>query len=84
MRLLPSLKSSAIQNKLSTKFKDLKSYLITCLIGNVSISHALCDLRLSVSLMPLSICEKLKLGEMRPATISLQLAYRSTKDQWVI
>ena len=29
--------------------------------------------------MPLSLCEKLELGEMRPTTISLQLADRSVK-----
>ena len=29
--------------------------------------------------MPLPLCEKLKLGEMRPTTISLQLADRSVK-----
>ncbi|XP_058783187.1 uncharacterized protein LOC131657848 [Vicia villosa] len=40
---------------------------------------ALCDLGASVSLMPLSICEKLKLGELRPTRMSLQLADRSVK-----
>jgi len=30
-------------------------------------------------MMPLSLCEKLKLGEMRPTTISLQLADRYMK-----
>ncbi|KAJ9147268.1 hypothetical protein P3X46_029445 [Hevea brasiliensis] len=33
----------------------------------------------SVSLMPLSIYEKMKIGEMKPTTISLQLADRSIK-----
>ena len=32
-----------------------------------------------MSLMPFSICEKLELGEMRPTTISLQLADRSVQ-----
>jgi len=32
-----------------------------------------------VSSMPLSICEKLELGEMRPTTISLRLANCSVK-----
>jgi len=31
--------------------------------------------------MPLSLCEKSKLGEMRPTTISLQLADRFVKYQ---
>ena len=38
------------------------------------INCGLCDLGLSVSLIPLSRCEKLELGELRPTTISLQLA----------
>ena len=71
--------SAAIQNKLPAKLKDPGSFSIPCLIGNVSINRALCDLGSSVSLMPLSLCEKLELGEMRPTTISLQLADRSVK-----
>ena len=49
--------SAAIQNKLPTKLKDPRSFSIPCLIGNVSINRALCDLGSSVSLMPLSLCE---------------------------
>jgi len=37
----------------------------------VTISRALCDLRASVSLMPLSICEKLQMCDLKPTTISL-------------
>lgn len=48
-------------------------------IGNFVIDKELCNLGANVSLMPLSICEKLKLGEVRPARMSLQLDYRSVK-----
>jgi len=41
-----------IQNKLPAKFKDLGSFSIPYLIGNVSINRALCDLGSSVCLMP--------------------------------
>jgi len=71
--------SAAIQSKLPAKLKDPRSFLIPCLIGNVSINRALCDLGSSVSLMPLCLCEKLELGEMSPTTISLLLADRSVK-----
>ena len=37
------------------------------------IDHALCDLGSSVHLMPLSMCERFDLREMRPTTISLEL-----------
>ncbi|XP_057989076.1 uncharacterized protein LOC131172137 [Hevea brasiliensis] len=46
---------------------------------NMSIDKALCDLGVSVSLMPLSICQKLNVGELKPTTISLQLADRIVK-----
>jgi len=45
----------------------------------VPINRALCDLGSSVSLMPLSSCEKLELEELRPIIISLQLANHSMK-----
>ena len=45
----------------------------------MSIDHALCDLGSSVSLMPLSVCEKLEVGGMRSTTIFLQLTDRSVK-----
>jgi len=45
----------------------------------VPINDALCDLGSSVSLMPLLLCEKLELGELRPTTTSLQLADHSVK-----
>ncbi|XP_020258775.1 uncharacterized protein LOC109835201 [Asparagus officinalis] len=71
--------SAIIQNKLPPKLKDPGSFSIPCVIGNVSINRALCDLGASVSLMPMSICKKLGIGDLKPTTISLQLADRSVK-----
>jgi len=71
--------SVAFQNKLPVKFKDPRSFPILCLIGNVSINRVLCDLGPCVNLMPLSLCKKLELGEMKPTIISLQLADHSVK-----
>ncbi|XP_058005234.1 uncharacterized protein LOC110635006 [Hevea brasiliensis] len=68
-----------LQNKLPPKLKDPRSFSFPCHIGDTNINKALCNLRASVSLMPLSICEKLKGGELKPTTISLQLADRSIK-----
>ncbi|XP_058783609.1 uncharacterized protein LOC131658316 [Vicia villosa] len=61
------------------KLKDPGSFSIPCVIGKFIIDKALCDLGASVSLIPLSICEKLKLGELRPTKMSLQLADRLVK-----
>ena len=71
--------SVTIQNKLPAKLKDLDSFSIPCLIRIVSMNCALCDLGSNVSLMPFSMYEKLELREMRPTTISLQLADYSVK-----
>ncbi|XP_058002304.1 uncharacterized protein LOC131179469 [Hevea brasiliensis] len=71
--------SAILENKLPLKLKDLGSFSIRCLIGNMNIEKALCDLGASVSLMPLLICKKLDVGELKPITISLQLADRSVK-----
>ena len=71
--------SVMIQNKLPTKLKDHDSFFVYCLIGNACIDIALSDLGSSVRLMPLSMYEKLDLGEMRPTTITLQFADHSVK-----
>jgi len=71
--------SAVIQNKLPAKLKDPDSFSIPCLIGSMHIDRALYDLGSSMSLIPLSMCKKLELGEIRPTTISLQLADRSVK-----
>ncbi|XP_038976654.1 uncharacterized protein LOC113463578 [Phoenix dactylifera] len=71
--------SAIIQNKLPPKLRDPESFSIPCTIGDVDFSRALCDLGASVSLMPLSVSRKLGLKELKPTTISLQLADRSVK-----
>ncbi|EOY16730.1 Uncharacterized protein TCM_035609 [Theobroma cacao] len=45
-----------------------------CTIGALFFSKALSDLRVSINLMLLSIYNKLGLGEIKPATVFLQLA----------
>ncbi|XP_050875003.1 uncharacterized protein LOC127078606 [Lathyrus oleraceus] len=71
--------STIIQNNMPPKLKDPGSFSIPCLIKKFIIDKALFDLGASVSLMPLSTCEKLHLGELRPTKMSLQLADRSIK-----
>src|SRR3954466_2440089 len=73
--------SALIQNKMPPKLKDSGSFSIHCNIGKFVIDKALCDLGASISLMPLSICEKLNMGELRPTKMSVQLAYRSVIPQ---
>ncbi|XP_062110904.1 uncharacterized protein LOC133822546 [Humulus lupulus] len=69
--------SSFLQNKLPPKMKDPGSFTIPCTIGNSYCGMALCDLGASINLMPMSIFKQLGIGEVRPTTVTLQLANRS-------
>ncbi|XP_022893886.1 uncharacterized protein LOC111408350 [Olea europaea var. sylvestris] len=71
--------SAILQNKLPPKIKDPGSFTIPCAIGDLNFAKALCDLGASINLMPLSIFEKLGMGEAKATTVSLQLADRSIK-----
>jgi len=71
--------SAIIQNKLPPKLKDQGSFSIPCVIGSEIIKKAMCDLEASVSLMPLSLYERLGIGELKSTRMILQLANRSVK-----
>ncbi|XP_068644653.1 uncharacterized protein [Aristolochia californica] len=71
--------SAILQKKLPKKLKDPRSFTLSCTIGNSFFDKVLCDLGASINLMPLSVCRKLGLGDMKQTTISLQLADRSIK-----
>ncbi|XP_050893955.1 uncharacterized protein LOC127100728 [Lathyrus oleraceus] len=71
--------SAIIQNNMPPKLKGPGSFSIPRVIEKFIIDKAICDLGAIFSLMPLSTCEKLNLGELRPTKISLQLADRSVK-----
>ena len=65
------------QRKLSNKLKDPDSFTIPCIIGEHTFSKALCDLRASINLTPLSVFKRLNLGKLTPTSLSLQMADRS-------
>ena len=69
--------SAAIQQKLLAKMKDLGSFTIPCSIGKYDFKKALCDYGASINLMPLSVVQRLTLGELIPTAITLQMADRS-------
>ncbi|XP_050888932.1 uncharacterized protein LOC127094106 [Lathyrus oleraceus] len=71
--------SAIIQNNMTPKLKDPSSFSIPCVICKFVIDKALCDLGTTVSLIPFSICAKLKLGDLRPTRMSLQLEDCSVK-----
>ncbi|XP_061376347.1 uncharacterized protein LOC133318377 [Gastrolobium bilobum] len=71
--------SAIIQKKPPPKLKDPGSFSIPIEIGNIEVGKALCDLGASINLMPLSMCRALGIKELKPTTVSLQLADRSIR-----
>ena len=57
--------------------KDLGSFTIPCSIGKYEFKKALCDSSASINLMPLSVVQRLSLGELTLTAITLQMADRS-------
>jgi len=68
-----------LENKLPPKLEDLGSSSIPCVVGDVPVSGALCDLGASVSLIPYSICKRLQVRELKPTTILFQPVSHSFK-----
>jgi hypothetical protein len=71
--------SAIIQNKLPPKLKDPGSFSIPCVIGSEIVKKVMCDLGASVSLIPLSLYERLGIGELKSTRMTLQLADCSFK-----
>ena len=69
--------SAILQKKLPPKLQDPGSFSIPFFIGNRVSGKSLCDLGASINLMLLSMFKRLKLGEPKSTTISLQLADKS-------
>ena len=72
--------NAIIQQKLPAKMKDLDSFTIPCSIGKYEFKKALCDSGASINLMPLSVVQRLSLGELTPTAITLQMADRSMEQ----
>ncbi|XP_048228296.1 uncharacterized protein LOC125369563 [Ricinus communis] len=71
--------SAILQNKLPLKRRDLRSFTVPCVIGDLPISGALADLGASINLMPTSLFAKLGLHEPKPTRMGIQLADRTVK-----
>ena len=57
--------------------KDPGNFTIPFSIGKYEFKKDLCDSGASINLMPLSVVQRLSLGELTPTTITLQMADRS-------
>ncbi|XP_059650297.1 uncharacterized protein LOC132296071 [Cornus florida] len=78
--LLTEQVNSIIQHCTAPKFKDPSAPTISCTIGNHKVERVLLDLDASVNLLPYSVYLQLRLGELKPTSIILQLADKSTKQ----
>ena len=61
------------------KYKDLGYPTILVMIRGKLVEKALLDLGASVNLLPYSVYKQLRLGELKPTSITLSLADRSMK-----
>ncbi|XP_074283132.1 uncharacterized protein LOC141607677 [Silene latifolia] len=69
--------SAILQNKSPPKLADPGSFSIPCFIGTHTIDNALCDLDASISVLPLSLAQKIGLTEFRCTNMIVQMADRS-------
>ncbi|GJS65563.1 retrovirus-related pol polyprotein from transposon TNT 1-94 [Tanacetum coccineum] len=77
---LPTHYSAALQNKLPRKETDSGSFILPCIIGNYSMSNALADLGVSISVMPYSLFKRLGLGSLKPIKMTIEMADRSMQS----
>ncbi|XP_057452805.1 uncharacterized protein LOC130744657 [Lotus japonicus] len=77
--------SAILQRKMPKKRRDPGSFTTPVVVEGVTEVEALCDLGASINLMPLTMYERLNLGEVTPPTmLSLQMADHSLKTPYGI
>ncbi|RDY03926.1 hypothetical protein CR513_12419, partial [Mucuna pruriens] len=75
--------STIVLKRLPSKFKDLESFTIPCIIGNLHFGRALCDLGASINLMSFFVFKKLGMQEPQPTNIPFQLADRTIAQRTI-
>ena len=71
--------SAIATGSLGQNKQDPGAFNIPCTIGLLHFAKALCDLGASINLMPLSIYEKLDLGDPKPTAMRLLMADQKVK-----
>ncbi|GJW39513.1 reverse transcriptase domain-containing protein [Tanacetum coccineum] len=72
--------SAVLQNELPLKEKDPKSFILPCIIGNMTVSNAIADLGASISVMPFSLFKGLGLGKPKPVRMLIEMADKSMQS----
>ncbi|KAL4316118.1 hypothetical protein AHAS_Ahas15G0253100 [Arachis hypogaea] len=65
---------SSVMDDFSKKYSDPGPCLVSCMIGEIQLKDCMCDLESCVSIMPLSIYEKLNLAPLRRSEARFVLA----------
>nr|XP_025661624.1 uncharacterized protein LOC112757233 [Arachis hypogaea] len=68
---------SSVMDDFPEKYSDLGPCLVSCIIGEIQLKDCMCDLGSCVSIMPLSIYEKLNLAPLRRSEARFVLADKS-------
>ncbi|XP_057747247.1 uncharacterized protein LOC130966455 [Arachis stenosperma] len=63
--------SAIIQHKLPQKLKDPGSFQIPCIIEEITVEKALCDLGASINLMSLTMMKRMKIEKAKPTRMAL-------------
>lgn len=74
--MLTEESNTLLQKRSPPKPNDLGSFTVLCIIYNDHFDNALCNLGASINIMLFFRFQKLKIGEVKPSTISLHLADR--------
>ncbi|GKD56425.1 zinc finger, CCHC-type containing protein [Tanacetum coccineum] len=74
-----SIKTTLFNDALPTKKKGIRSFILPCIINNLSFNKALADLGARVSVMPFLTYTKLGLGDLAPTKLIVELADRTVK-----
>ncbi|XP_070017041.1 uncharacterized protein [Nicotiana sylvestris] len=70
---------SAIVHSMAPKLEDPGAFTIPCTIGSADFAKALCDLGVSINLMPYLAFKTLGIGQPRPTSMRLQMEDRTMK-----
>ncbi|XP_070049160.1 uncharacterized protein [Nicotiana tomentosiformis] len=70
---------SAIVHSMAPKLENPDAFTIPCTIVSADFAKALCDLGVSINLMPYSMFKTLGIGQPRPTSMRLKMADRTMK-----
>jgi hypothetical protein len=71
--------SVIIQHKVPRKYKDPGCPTISCTISEYLVERALLDLGASINLLPFTVYQQMGFGDLKPTSITLQLADGSVR-----